>query len=385
MPEIASRPRQLAPSAIGEMVIRAQYSGAINLASGDPDFDPPRVVVEAAIRALQQGHNQLTDSRGMLPFRVALANKASRFMGIDFDPAEHITATAGSTEAILASVLTVCDPGDRVIIFSPFYEAHLAAPLLCDVEPVMVPLAPPEFSLDLEALRAALQRGAKALILCSPSNPSGKVFTLEELEAVAALAREFNIFVITDNVYEHIVYPPHQQFYMASLNGMFERTLSCGSLSKTYHMTGWRLGYIIAHEDLTRVVRTVHDFISLSAPEPLLHAAIDALRLPDSYYAELQSTYARRLGLFSNFLDRAGLAFIPPQGAFYILLDISPFGFERDEEFCYWMLERAGVAAAPGSSFFSPAVQRYVRLSFAKRDSTLIEAGERLVQLATSL
>lgn len=366
------------------MVMRAQNSGAINLASGDPDFDPPQAVVEAAIRALQQGHNQLTDSWGMLPFRVALAEKASRFMGIDLDPAKHITATAGSTEAILAAVMAVCDPGDRVIVFSPFYEAHIAAPLLCNAELLMVPLDPPDFSLDPMALRAALEQGAKALILCSPSNPSGKVFTLEELEAIAALAKEFDIFVITDNVYEHIVYPPHQHVYTAGLGGMFERTLSCGSLSKTYHMTGWRLGYIIAHEDLTNVVRTVHDFISLSAPEPLLHAGIDALRLPESYYEELQKTYARRLALFSDFLNRAGLTYIVPHGAFYILLDISPFGFERDVDFCHWMLDSAGVAAAPGSAFFSPPMQHYVRLSFAKRDSTLIEAGEKIVQLTTA-
>jgi aspartate/methionine/tyrosine aminotransferase len=385
MAKIAARPGRLTPSAIGDMVMRAQNTGAINLASGDPDFDPPRAVVEAAMRALQQGHNQLTDSWGMLPFRTALADKASHFMGIEVHPDRHVTATAGSTEAILAAVMTVCDPGDRVIVFSPFYEAHFAAPLLCDAQPVTVPLAPPDFSLDPARLRAALAEGAKAIILCSPSNPSGKVFSLEELETIAELASEFDVFVITDNVYEHIVYPPHRQVYMASLDGMFERTLSCGSLSKTYHMTGWRLGYVIAHEDLTRPLRTVHDFISLSAPEPLLHAGVEALRFPDSYYEELARTYSHRLGLLSGFLDRAGLSYLTPQGAFYILVDISPFGFEHDLDFCEWMLDETGVAAAPGTAFFSVPENRYVRLTFAKRDSTLIEAGERIVHLAAGV
>lgn len=383
MPKIAKRTTRLTRSAIGKMVMRAQEMGAINLASGDPDFDPPQEVVEAAQRALAEGHNQLSDSWGALGFRQALAQKASRHMGLSIDAEGHVTATAGSTEAVLAALLTVCDPGDRVLIFSPFYEAHLSAPLLCGAEPVFVPLAPPDFSLDRDHLKREMAAGAKALILCSPGNPSGKVFTEQELQTIAELAIEHDLFVISDEVYEHIVYPPNIKHYIASLPGMFERTLSCGSLSKTYHMTGWRLGYVIAPPDLSAHVRTVHDAVSLSAPEPLIRAAITALRFPDSYYEGLQETYALRLTLLSEILAESGLTFVRPQGAFYILIDISPFGFEHDENFCHWMLEEAGVAVAPGSSFFSTPTHRYVRATFAKREDTLIEAGERMSRLVS--
>jgi aminotransferase len=385
MPDIARRPTRLIRSAIGEMVMRAHELGAINLASGDPDFDPPQEVIEAAQRALAEGHNQLSDSWGAMGFRQALAEKASRHMGVSIDAERHVTATAGSTEAILAATMTVCDPDDRVLIFSPYYEAHLSAPMLCGAEPVFLPLSPPDFSLKVDQLRKEMAAGAKALILSSPGNPSGKVFTREELQTIAGLAIEYDLFVITDDVYEHIVYPPHEKHYISSLPGMFERTLSCGSLSKTYHMTGWRLGYVIAPPKLSEHVRTVHDCISLSAPEPLIHGAITALRFPDAYYRGLQETYSLRLALMSEFLDQCGLSYVRPSGAFYMLLDISPFGFEHDEAFCHWMLEEVLVAAAPGSSFFSTPVQQYVRLTFAKREDTLIEAGERMLKLSSQI
>ena len=381
MPPTADRLNRFTESVIREMTRLTRQYGAINLAQGFPDFDPPEELVTAGCQALSAGYNQYSITWGSPRFRDALARKQSLFMGIPVDPEQHITVTCGSTEAMISALLSVCDPGDRVIIFSPFYENYSADTILSSAEPVFVQLRPPAYTFDEHELRRAFQRGVKALVLCNPSNPSGKVFTADELHTIAQLAQEYDTFVITDEVYEHIVYPPHRHTYIASLPGMFEHTISCSSLSKTYAITGWRLGYTIAPPQLSEGIRKVHDFLTVGAPAPLQEAAVTALNFPDSYYDRLTGAYSRRRELFLDYLDQAGLQYTRPQGAYYVLLDISRFGFKEDMEFCVWLAEHIGVAAVPGSSFFSEPVNHLVRLNFAKRESTLHEAGKRLLKL----
>ena len=381
MPPTADRLNRFTESVIREMTRLTRQYGAINLAQGFPDFDPPEELVTAGCQALSAGYNQYSITWGSPRFRDALARKQSLFMGIPVDPEQHITVTCGSTEAMISALLSVCDPGDRVIIFSPFYENYSADTILSSAEPVFVQLRPPAYTFDEHELRRAFQRGVKALVLCNPSNPSGKVFTADELRTIAQLAQEYDSLVITDEVYEHIVYAPHRHTYIASLPGMFERTISCSSLSKTYAITGWRLGYTIAPPQLSEGIRKVHDFLTVGAPAPLQEAAVTALNFPDSYYDRLIAAYSRRRELFLDYLDKAGLQYTHPQGAYYVLLDISRFGFEDDMEFCVWLAEHVGVAAVPGSSFFPEPVNHLVRLNFAKRESTLHEAGERLLKL----
>lgn len=381
MPSTSKRISSFTESVIREMTRVSDQYGAINLAQGFPDFDPPAELVAAAERALREGYHQYAVTWGSPRMRAALARKAERFMGLPIDPEAHITVTCGSTEAMMASLMAVCSPGDKVIIFSPFYENYAADTILSGAQPLWIPLRGEDYSFDPDELRQAFQQGAKALVLCNPANPTGKVFTRSELEQIAALAQEYDAFVITDEVYEHIVYPPHSHTYIASLPGMFERTLSCSSLSKTYSITGWRLGYVIAPPEITDGIRKVHDFLTVGAPAPLQEAAAVALDFPDSYYEDLQASYTRRRDLFFSYLDRTGLHYTRPQGAYYVLLDISPFGFPDDTQFCIWMAKEIGAAAVPGSSFFREPVNHLIRLNFAKREETLHAAGDRLLQL----
>lgn len=381
MPSTANRLEHFADSVINQMNILAEKHGAINLASGYPDSNPPEELLVAAEHALREGFNQYADPRGTPTLRRALADKCSRFMGIEIDAESHITVTCGGTEAMAAALLTICNPGDKVIVFSPYYETYGPDMALAGAQPVVVPLHPPQFSFDPQELVRAFATGAKALVLCNPSNPSGKVFTPQELHTIAGLAQDFDAFVITDEVYEHIVYAPHHHTYLSSLPGMFERTLSCGSLSKTYDITGWRLGYVIASPLLTDAVRKLHDYLTLCAPSPLQEAAVTALRFPDSYYSQLQAEYTRRRDSFLNSLDQAHLSYIPPQGTFFVLVDISRFGFEDDHAFCHWLAAEVGVVGVPGSYFFHEPETRYIRLNFAKSDKTMAEAGRRLLAL----
>jgi aminotransferase len=297
------------------------------------------------------------------------------------DPERELVVTCGATEAMMVAMMTVCDPGDRVGLFSPFYENYGADAILCGAEPVHVPLHPPDYQFDFSELRAAFARGLKAFVLCNPSNPTGRVFTLAELEQIAALAREYDTFVITDEVYEHIVYPPHRHTYFATLPGMAERTLSCSSLSKTFAITGWRLGYVYAPAAIIAQARKVHDFLTVGAAAPLQHAVVTALGFPASYYDGLANEYAERRDVFFSYLDRTGLSCPRPQGAYYVMLDVSPLGFRSDRECAHWMAREIGVAPVPGSSFFPGEENRYVRFHFAKRLETLRAAGERLLKL----
>lgn len=381
MPSLSSRLKLLPDSAISEMTRVAEQYNAINLASGYPDFAPPDELLESATQALHGDLNQYSATWGSITFRQAIANKQRRFMGLDLDPDAHITVTCGGTEAIIASLLAVCSPGNKVLIFSPYYENYGVGTLLAGAEPVFVPLHPPGFEIDPVALKHAFQQGIKVLVLCNPSNPTGRVYTRLELEIVARLVQEYDAFVITDEVYEHIVYPPHQHTYIASLPGMFERTLSCSSLSKTYAVTGWRLGYVIAPPHLSAAVRKIHDYLTICAPAPFQEAAIPGLSFPDSYYLDLQAGYTRRRDLVLDGLQEAGLKFIPPEGTHFVLVDISSFGFNDDMKFCHWMAKEIGVAAVPGSSFFNEPLHNLIRLSFAKSDAILMEAMERLQRL----
>lgn len=387
MPKLASRLTHFTESIIRDMTRVADQYGAINLAQGYPNFDPPEALVTAAVEALRAGHHQYGLTSGTPNFRSALARKQSYFMGLEIDPDRHVTATCGSTEAMLAAFMTVLNPGDKVIIFSPVYENYIPDSILNGASPIYIPLHPPDFSLDMDELRAGFEKGARALILCNPNNPTGKVFTPEELQAIADLAVAYDAYIITDEVYEHIVYPPHRHTYLASLPGMFERTINCGSLSKTYAVTGWRLGYAIACPDVTEGIRKVHDFLTIGAPTPLQEAAVTALGFPHSYYHQVQAEYRQRRELFLSYLDRAGLKYTRPQGAYYVMVDISAFGFEDDTAFCYWMTKEIGVAAVPGGSFYplnpagKPVNTAMMRLHFAKSNDLLTAAGERLLRL----
>jgi L-glutamine---4-(methylsulfanyl)-2-oxobutanoate aminotransferase len=381
MPRTSHRVSTFTESVIRAMTRLANKHGAINLSQGFPDFDPPEVLRQAAERAGRQGPHQYAVTWGAAGFRAALARKQSRFMGIPVDPDQNIVVTCGSTEAMMAAMMTACNPGDRVVVFSPFYENYVADTILSGAEPIFVPLLPPHFRFDPDELRRAFAKKPKAIILCNPANPSGRVFTREELELIAGLAEEADAFVITDEVYEHIVYAPNRHVYFASLPGMARRTISCSSLSKTYSITGWRLGYIIAAPEVIADARKVHDFLTVGAAAPLQEAAIAGLELPDSYYAELQAGYTAKRELFLGYLRRAGLRFFEPEGAYYVLVDVSEFGYQSDTAFCEWLVSSVGVAAVPGSSFFREPVTSYIRLHFAKREETLIAAGERLLEL----
>ena len=381
MPRTSRRTARFSESVIREMSRVAARYGAINLAQGFPDWDPPAELVAAGRAAMDAGRHQYAVTWGAPELREALAAKVGRCTGRPVDPATELVVTCGATEAMMVAMMTVCDPGDRVGLFSPFYENYGADALLAGAEPVHVPLHPPEYRFDPAELRRAFAGGLKAFVLCNPSNPCGRVFTREELGQLAALAEEFDVWVLTDEVYEHIVFPPHRHTYFSTLPGMAERTLMCSSLSKTFAITGWRLGYVQAAPAVIAQARKVHDFLTVGAAAPLQHAVVTALRFPESYYAGLAAEYAAGREILLGYLERTGLAYSRPEGAYFVMVDISPFGHASDVEFAHWMTREIGVAPVPGSSFFATPEHRYVRLNFAKRPATLHAAGERLLAL----
>ncbi|MCH5349315.1 MAG: pyridoxal phosphate-dependent aminotransferase, partial [Oscillospiraceae bacterium] len=318
---------------------------------------------------------------GAQNFREALAKKQEHFSGMKIDPNSEIVVTCGSTEAMMAAMMSVTNPGDKVVIFSPFYENYGADTILSGADPIYVPLIPPEYTFDPDVLEAAFRQKPKALILCNPSNPCGKVFTYDELKIIADLAEKYDTFVITDEVYEHILYKPNKHTYFATLPGMRDRTISCSSLSKTYSITGWRLGYVIANPEIIDRVKKVHDFLTVGAAAPLQEAAVTGLNFPDEYYAELQAKYTEKRDLFLKGLRDLKIVHTEPQGAYYVMLDISEFGYESDLEFCEVLAEKVGVGAVPGSSFFREPENRYIRMHFAKKAETLNEALDRLADM----
>lgn len=351
---------------------------AINLSQGFPDFDPPAELTKRLSEVALSGPHQYAVTWGAQNVREALAAKIKHFSGQSVDPNSELVITCGSTEAMMASVLATVNPGEKVAIFSPFYENYGADSILCDAQPVYVPLKPPSFTFDPAKLEQAFAQGAKALILCNPSNPCGKVFTREELETISDIIRRYDAFVITDEVYEHLIFKPHTHTYLATLPGMKERTLVCNSFSKTYSITGWRLGYVQGPAHIIEAVRKVHDFLTVGAAAPLQEALIAGLTLPDSYYEQLQETYAKKRELFCSGLDEIGLEYYRPQGAYYVLVDIGSFGYDSDVQFCEDLARKVGVGAVPGSSFFKEKVNNYIRFHFAKKEETLTAALERL-------
>jgi aminotransferase len=382
MPVPSKRVGLFTESVIRRMTRVAIAHNAINLSQGFPDFNPPAPIEEALEKVARKGPHQYAVTWGAANFRAALAEKQAPRMGIPIDPDKNIVVTCGSTEAMMASMMTACNPGDKVIVFSPFYENYAADAILSGAEPVYVPLHPPRFRFDPAELRAAFERHRpKALVLCNPSNPTGKVFTREELQVIADLAREFDSYVITDEVYEHIVYPPHRHTYFASLPGMAERTFSCSSLSKTYSITGWRLGYVIAPEALINEARKIHDFLTVGAASPLQEAAVTGLKLPASYYEGLGALYLKKRDLFLGLLREAGLSFNEPEGAYFVMVDVTGFGVEDDVAFAEWLAREVGVAGVPGSSFFRDEARKFIRFHFAKGEDVLREAGRRLKAL----
>ena len=378
MPELSGRTENFTDSVIRRMTRVSLQYGAVNLSQGFPDFDPPKEILDRLAEVAHEDYHQYSITWGAQNFREALAEKQSKFMERSIDPNSEIVVTCGSTEAMMAAMMTVTDPGDKVIVFSPFYENYGADAILSGAEPIYVPLYPPEFDFNPDELEAAFKQHPKALILCNPSNPCGKVFTYNELKFIADLAEKYDTFVITDEVYEHIVYAPNRHVYFATLPGMWERTISCSSLSKTYSITGWRLGYIIAPPNIIEVAKKVHDFLTVGAAAPLQEAAVTGLRFGDEYYDDLREKYTAKRDLFIKGLNDIGIKHTVPQGAYYVMLDISEFGFESDLEFCDVLARDVGVGAVPGSSFFREPVNSFIRLHFAKKDETLYEALNRL-------
>lgn len=385
MPELSKRTETFTDSVIRRMTRISNQYGAVNLSQGFPDFEPPRELLNRLAEVSNEDFHQYSITWGAQNFREALAEKQSRLMGRKIDPNAEIVVTCGSTEAMMAAMMTVTNPGDKVIVFSPFYENYGADTILSGAEPIYVPLYPPEFNFDPDELEAAFRQKPKALILCNPSNPCGKVFTYDELKIIADLAEKYDAFVITDEVYEHIVYAPHKHTYFASLPNMWERTISCSSLSKTYSITGWRLGYIIAPPQIIDVAKKVHDFLTVGAAAPLQEAAVTGLRFGEDYYRQLRDKYTEKRDLFLKGLDDIGIAHTVPQGAYYILLDISEFGYKSDLEFCEVLARDVGVGAVPGSSFFREDVNHLIRLHFAKKTETLNEALNRLEHIRTKI
>ena len=385
MKELSKRTKTFTDSVIRRMTRIANQYDAINLSQGFPDFDPPKEILNRLEQVAHEDYNQYAITWGAQNFRDALAKKQSKYMNLDLDSNKNIVVTCGSTEAMMAAMMSVCDPNDKVIVFSPFYENYGADTILCGADPIYVPLHPPVFNFDKKELENAFKQNPKALILCNPSNPCGKVFSKEELEYIASLAIKYDTYVITDEVYEHIVYAPYKHTYFASLPGMFERTISCSSLSKTYSITGWRLGYCIAPENIIEQIKKVHDFLTIGAAAPLQEAAVVGLEFSDAYYDELQKLYTHKKDLFINGLKELNIPHTEPQGAYYVMVDISEFGYDSDLDFCVDLIKNVGVAAVPGSSFFKEEENRYIRFHFAKKDETLFAALNRLKDMHTKM
>ena len=391
MPKLSDRVGTFTDSVIRRMTRISDEYGAINLSQGFPDFAPPKEILDALAKVAYEGPHQYSVTYGAENFREALAKKQGRAIGRTIDPDKEIVVTCGGTESMMCAVMTICNPGDKIIVFSPFYENYGADAILSGAEPIYVPLVPPEYNFDLSLIEDGFRQGAKGIIVCNPSNPCGKVFTREELMGIGQLALQYDAFVITDEVYEHMVYAPNHHVCMASLPGMYEHTITCNSLSKTYSITGWRLGYLIGPEEVVEGAKKVHDFLTVGAPAPLQEAAVVGLNFPQSYYDGLLDLYTRKRSRFLDGLDKIGLKHNIPEGTYFVMVDIQDFlnlpqfaGYS-DLEFCEWMIREIGVAAVPGSSFFREPVNNLIRLHFARSEETIDEAIRRLSRMAELL
>ncbi|WP_302179383.1 pyridoxal phosphate-dependent aminotransferase [[Ruminococcus] lactaris] len=387
MPQLSNRVNTFTDSVIRRMTRISDEYGAINLSQGFPDFDPPKAMLDALAKAAYAGPHQYSVTFGAENFRDALAKKQGKAIGREIDPDKEIVVTCGGTEAMMCAMMTICNPGDKVMVFSPFYENYGADAILSGAEPIYIPLVPPEYGFDISLVEEGFKSGAKAIIVCNPSNPCGKVFTREELMQIGEFAVKYDGFVVTDEVYEHMVYAPDRHVCMASLPGMYEHTITCNSLSKTYSITGWRLGYLIGPEEVIEGAKKVHDFLTVGAAAPLQEAAVTGLNFPESYYEELLALYTKKRAYFLKGLDEIGLKHNVPQGTYFVMIDIQEFldlpQFQgwTDLEFCEWMIKNIGVAAVPGSSFFREEVNHLIRLHFAREEKTIDEALKRLKKL----
>ena len=387
MPELSRRANSFTDSVIRRMTRISDAHDAINLSQGFPDFDPPQSMLDALAKAAYAGPHQYSITFGAKNLRDAIAEKQGRAIGRTIDPDREIVVTCGSTEAMMCAMMTICNPGDKVMVFSPFYENYGADAILSGAEPIYIPLVPPAYEFDMKLVEEGFRQGAKAIIVCNPSNPCGKVFTEEELLGIGRLAVQYDAYVVTDEVYEHLVYEPWHHTYLSALPGMWNHTITCNSLTKTYSITGWRLGYLIGPAEVVEGAKKVHDFLTVGAAAPLQEAAVTGLRFGGDYYRELKELYTKKRDYFLKGLDEAGLKHNVPQGTYFVMVDIQEFlnmpkfqGY-TDMEFCEWMIEHVGVAAVPGSSFFKEPVNHLIRLHFARQEETLKEALRRLSKM----
>jgi aminotransferase len=380
---ISHKAQQFTESVIRDMTRQANLYGAINLSQGFPDFSAPEEIKLAACDAIMANVNQYAITWGAKNFRDAIAEKSSWYLGIEVDPEKEITVTCGSTEAMIAAMMAIVNPGDEVIVFEPFYENYGPDAILSGATPRYVTLHPPDWRIAPEELAAAFNNNTKAIIINTPNNPTGKVFSRDELTMIGALCQKWNVIAITDEIYEHILFNGKEHVAMATLDGMRDRTITINGLSKTYSVTGWRVGYTIAPAQITEAIRKVHDFLTVGAAAPLQEAGSRALRLPRSYYEQLQADYFMRRQRLLSVLKQTGFKCFDPDGAYYIMTDISAFGYDDDVEFARYLVKDIGVAVVPGSSFYhDPALGRsQVRFTFCKRDETLSAAEERLRKL----
>ena len=383
MKELNKKTECLTDSVIRRMTRISMECGAINLSQGFPDFDPPEFIMKRLAEVATAGPHQYTPTWGAANYRAAVAEKVGKFMGLPINPDENVLGTVGSTEAMMATLMAITNPGDKIVIFSPYFENYAAQSIFNSVEPVFVPLNPPAFTFDADKLEEAFKDPkTKAMILCNPSNPSGRVFTKDELQTIADLAIKYDVIIITDEVYEHIIFEPHKHTYIAALPGMWERTICCSALAKTSSITGGRLGYIVADKPLMDRCKKVHDFLTVCAPSPLQEAVIPGLKAPMSYYKELQDHYTHMRDIFVGGLKDLGFTFTEPEGSYFMMVDISDFSKGKsDVEFCEELARKVGVAAVPGSSFFNEDVNHLARFHFAKKDETLYEALNRLADI----
>src|SRR6266403_1744501 len=374
-------------SVIREMTREAMKYGAVNLSQGFPDFAAPEDIKRVAMQAIADDINQYAITWGARDFREAIARKTEWYLGLTIDPETEITVTCGSTEGMIATMIATVNPGDEVVLFEPFYENYGPDTIISDARPRYVPLRAPDWSFDQDELRAAFNEKTKAIVVCNPNNPTGKVFTRSEMEFIASLCKEFDVLCFTDEIYEHIRYPREgaeiQHISMAQIAGMRDRTVIVNSMSKTYSVTGWRVGYCIAPPEITSAIRKVHDFLTVGAAAPLQSAGAYALSLPAEYYDRLQVDYRARRDLLLPVLQQAGFRTFSPDGAYYVMTDISGFGFKDDVEFTRHLIREVGVACVPGPSFYSVSQrgQQQVRFCFCKSDETLNRAAERLKKL----
>jgi len=386
---ISRKAASFTESVIREMTREAMKYGAVNLGQGFPDWAAPEDIKQKAMEAITADHNQYAITWGVKPFRDAIAEKTKWFLGLDIDPETEITVTCGSTEGMIAAMMATVDEGEEVVVFEPFYENYAPDAILSDAKPRHVPLHRTDdgFAFDRDELRAAFNERTKGIIICNPNNPTGKVFTRVELEFIADLCKEFDALCYTDEIYEHILYTndgaPRDHICMATLPGMRERTVVVNSMSKTYSVTGWRVGWCIAPPDITSAIRKVHDFLTVGAANALQHAGAYALSLPQDYYSSLLGLYQEKRDLIVPVLQQAGFQVDYPEGAYYVMADISNFGFDNDVDFTKFLIREIGVAVVPGSSFYHDPKHgsQMVRFCFCKKDETLEAAADRLTKL----